>query len=89
MGADIVAILPLAEIQSPVSGTTPQIGYIFDPVFVRPSTHCRIDLLSGDGQTISLEEFALLGFVGEKSGDTVNAQSQVVNSQYNPVAVAS
>ena len=81
VGADIVAVLPLGEIKAPASGTTPQEGYIFDPVWVPPQTHCRIDLLSGDGQTISLEAFNLIGYVGEKSGDTVNAQHQVVASQ--------
>lgn len=81
VGADIVAVLPLGEIKAPASGTTPQEGYIFDPVWIPPQTHCRIDLLSGDGQTISTELFNLIGYVGEKSGDTVNAQHQVVASQ--------
>ena len=81
VGADIVAVLPLGEIKAPAAGTQPQEGFIFDPVWVPPQTHCRIDLLSGDGQTISLEKFDLIGYVGEKSGDTVNAQHQVVTSQ--------
>jgi len=81
VGSDIVAVLPLQEIKSPGAGTTPQIGYIFDPIWVPPQTHLRIDLLSGTGQTISLENFALIGYVGEPSGTTVNAQHQTVTSE--------
>lgn len=76
VGADTVAILPLGAIKAPTAGTTPQRGWIDNPIFVGPQIPFTVNLLSGTGQTQSTEKWNLVGTVGEPMSLKVSGQQQ-------------
>jgi len=73
IGNNLIAVLPLGQLYAQ-GGVEAKDGYIFDPIYVPPQTHFRIDLVTGvaAGLAANTEAFMPLGYVGEKFGDTVN-----------------
>ena len=80
VGADVLGILPLDEIYAQ-GGPEAKVGFIFEPIAIPPTLHCKIDLLAHSAVVANSESFAFIGYVGEAAGTKVGNQPARTSSQ--------
>jgi hypothetical protein len=80
VGADVLGILPLDEIYAQ-GGPEAKVGFLFEPIAIPPTLHCKIDLLSNSAVVANSESFAFIGYVGEAAGTKVGNQPARTASQ--------
>lgn len=80
VGADVLGILPLDEIYAQ-GGPEAKVGFLFEPIAIPPTLHCKIDLLAHSAVVANSEAFAFIGYVGEAAGTKVGNQPARTQSQ--------